>query len=287
MVPLEKRSQYFETYLGNPKYAFFYDFVFKKKSRISFTPSTEFDIHLKSAVEYFLTDNKEGFMKNALFFEERKPSMEAPYIHDDFLLFTLLCGYKKFDLKYQWVLECLNLRNASNQEEKLKKQTLINIANKNYESTDNEISIIIVFERLISQSLLESKFKRQFYNEISQRDFPPFDDVFLNMLAIRGFDIVLTEWDRSDNNNLVKLEKFEAKFLTRTKYLTIAIYAIAVITLSITAWIYISNPLYKDFFDVLDKVMGIVGFSVLGIASYIAFPYLLKIIRIFFGYKNY
>lgn len=286
MVSLEDRSVYFKPYLENQRFVFLYEFVFFQKVADSFKPVLESDTYLKLVADSIIANDKRKFIKTVSFFEQRQPNEDADYINDDILLFTLLCGFAKFSLDPKWVIECLNFRSASSPEEIIKRQTFLNIAQKNYESTDNNFGIIIVIERIISQVLLPNSLKARFYETTANLDFPPFNDAVLSMLAIRGFDILLIEWDRSDNNDLIRLEAFESSFLARSYYLAVTIYVLFFVAVFYFLWKYLSDPNYTEFFEKLDKFLGIGGFSILGVLSFkYVVKKLLQLIKLSFGYN--
>lgn len=212
---------------------------------------------------------------------------QTPFVNDDFLIFCLIVGIKKFNLDKSWITGIISIRSRSRIT-----ITLENILNDNYYSTSNLYEIVLMHFQLYNPALITDEFISKIYRPIVENT-----ELFANrsdfqiICALRAYDLI-TETKESPNRIETSwMLEFNASFLKRVKILSLILQTSFFVAILYGAMKLISvNPTIKAFFDNLKSayiVFTVFGLSLLGNLSpnikRIFFELLLRA----FGYSNY
>lgn len=288
MVSLTKNLEYYSSLVEKPKILAFKAFLENKKVIIE-NPSeaNEADSIYYNLISAFVNDNIKQFVESYNLISVRKPSSESVWIHDNFLIFVLICCIEKFNADRSWINEVLQIRTSSNPEYQSINQTFKNILSSNYASNDNQYAIIIVYLDLINKPMLSNEVLNNVYGTIcdnaqlfiSQNDY-------LIMISLRAYNVIILTKDTPDAIEITQLKAFRVKFLRRIMISTNIIY---IILLSVFVIIGVSNlRKYQNLKDYLNDTAII--FQIGGIGLIVALKWIKskieKILLRIFGYTN-
>lgn len=288
MVSLTKNLEYYSSLVEKPKILAFKAFLENKKVIIENPPeANEADSIYYNLISAFVNDNIKQFVESYNLISVRKPSSESVWIHDNFLIFVLICCIEKFNADRSWINEVLQIRSSSNPEYQSINQTFKNILSSNYASNDNQYAIIIVYLDLINKPMLSNEVLNNVYGTIcdnaqlfiSQNDY-------LIMISLRAYNVIILTKDTPDAIEITQLKAFRVKFLRRIMISTNIIY---IILLSVFVIIGVSNlRKYQDLKDYLNDTAII--FQIGGIGLIVALKWIKskieKILLRIFGYTN-
>lgn len=230
-------------------------------------------------------NKKEEFLEVYQDFSRRRPSTENAWIHNEFLIFVLICGIEKFQVDKTWINEVIQVRSIGNQQYLAVNQTFRNILSGNTHSTDNLTEIVIVFQELMNRPQLPKDELDKTYISLSNNTrLTDTKDDFLITISFRAFDIILLTKDTPDATEINRLRDFKEIFLKRIALLREVIY-FSLLSLFAFAVIYFirQSQDVKEFVTDLGAV-----FQLGGLAFLVAFRWIKKQIEILllklFGY---
>ena len=147
---------------------------------------------------------------------ERKVLKEQPIIYDNYFLFVLINGIKKFNLNDEWIRSLINLRDTNNEPERSITSSFLNLLNKNYLTTDGISSIILASLTKDDQNELSSTLIRNSFESNKHITIYLEKDLFLVSIYLYTNDYIISI---SIGDDAIKLKKFESTFLTRINFL--------------------------------------------------------------------
>lgn len=286
MVSLTERIGYNCTIEDKPKITCFNSFI-KGESVSHLVPSgtNDTDKVYFASLQSISNNQKEEFVKVYQDFSRRKPSTENAWIHNEFLIFVLICGIEKYQIDKAWINEVIQVRSTGNKQYLAINQTFKNILSNNTQSTDNISEIVIVFLDIMNRPQLSKDILDRTYLAISNNTrLMDTKDDFLITMSFRAFDIILLTKDTPDAVEIAKLRDFRTIFLRRVNIATEATYYL-LLSAFIVAVIKYSHQ-YQSFKEYVSDLGAV--FQLGGLAFLAAFRWIKKQIEMIilraFGY---
>lgn len=254
MVPIVDRASYTSQIRENIKVDRFFGLLFNIDSEVK--EQTEFN----QLIDSIKTDHKGKFQVIYETLIEREPSQEAPFVNDNYLLFLLILGCQKYGFQSKWITKVLDTRNPTTEEAKLISTTYKNLINRNYTSKVNDFGIIISFEVLSNKKNISWEEKKLFYQSITNRKFPFYSDDLLNLLALKAYDSVVLQGDKSRESKYNSLLNFESKFISRVNFYSHLLqWVIIVFLIGIFIYSYSTKSWFKNLVDTNIKFAALFG----------------------------
>lgn len=251
---------------SNWKTKLFNDFVHEKPIDLN---SSSSDISREDnfvrIIKAITKDSRTDFVEFYSEFSKRKPSEESPWLHDNFLIFTIIVGIVKFDIEKDWIEKVFELRESRNKEISQINTTFKNIINNNYSSKVNLFEVVFVFQELINIPISPIDEINDLYNKLSS-DFSLLNirDDFLKIIRLRVVDLIILKKELPNTIEIKALKDFKNTFLKRIDIISKTIYAALVIGLVISIYVYQSkNKINQDLVNTINTISGLLGFGLL------------------------
>lgn len=217
MVFIEEKHSYLSSLADQPKqralFAMVSDEIFlSPKNDIS-----ETDAIYYSSIQAIKKNSKEEFNSQFVKISKRKVSENstAPFIHDDFLILTLVIGVLKFECEKDWLLGVIRKRakNATT-------TTFENLLTGNYQSKANIQSVVLVFLFLLDKSKISNEQLVEAYSAMSDTK-QSFNNDFIRIIHYRAFDIIIQFKLPRNTDEVSRLLEFETRFKKRINIFSI------------------------------------------------------------------
>ena len=282
MVSIIERIIYLRKIFSSQKVKGFFNFIYERELYTIWDNLADEDFF--RYINAIQTDNKEDFLSRYTNIKRREPTSEAPYVNDDYLLFVLICGVVKFGQEKEWLNKVLDCRKCSDTESGQIVATFKNILESDFENKENVGTVILVFQHLLNLPLLNNQSLKSIYSFFTKSEFPIYRADFLNLFAIRAFDIIVEEKEYYPD-----LKRFENEFTKRAKIIATISYYLSVISIFVIVfYFYKENQRVKEFLDSTATIFGALGLG--GLIAFFAKDKVVNIIQkiIFkiFGYKK-
>jgi hypothetical protein len=290
MVSLEEQMTYIQRIETNPKLSAFRNLLSGQPvvcpdndQQISETDKIYYEI--ATAIQ---SDNKEKFTEYYNKKNKSNPSKDnpPPFVHDDFLVFSLIIGIVKFSFDTKWIKAVISTRTKNDIT-----TTFENILSKNFNHSDNNKSVIFMYFHLINQSEISDNFINETFERINKNSqlFQNKND-FVIICSLLSYNKIIGLKTLSESNDIALLKSFEGKFIPRIKILAWFIQSAILILIFYGFYVLISiNPEIKTLFDKIGsilKITALIGVSQLGNI----FPWLKKLfyntLLLTFGYPK-
>lgn len=183
----------------------------------------------------------------------------SPFVHNDYLIFTLIVGIVKFKLDKIWIGQVLNVR-ANNDITK----TFQNLINGDYNSKQNIYAIVVCLLNITKSTEINIETLNNAYVQIANniKIFDTKSD-FIKLCSLTTYDLIILSRTPIDSSNYETLKKFEKTFFSRTKMLSYLVYNLLLIGLFLVIYkILIRYPEIREKADYLGLIIGILGISI-------------------------
>jgi len=289
MVPLEERIGYLARVSENAKLSAFNDFLSGKVYiTASGQNSNESEGIFYGLIDAILSNNKLNFESYYNKKNKSKPSKgsPAPFVNDDFLIFSLISGIVKFNLDKTWIKDIVSIRNRNSIT-----ITFENILNENYYSTSNLPEIVFMFLSINGQSLMTNDFVGFTYTRITGnvKLFENRSD-FQILCSLKAYDTIFLLKDVPDKKEVDLLKKFNANFINRIKYIS---WIVQAMLFGLLVYAILKLPNYSpesikfiDKYNYAFTIFGALGLSFLGNVIPVIRNTSQKIIMQLFGYPK-
>ena len=262
MVSLEKRGGYLESILENEKFRIFYNFLVSNDSSFGLSQGvdTTLDEVFLGILKSIKESNKELFEKYFNQISCRTPSATSPIVNDDYLLFSLIVGVKKFNAANEWIEKVLQERKCASIECSLILSTFVNILKNNYNSLDNHFGIVLVFQTFLEKDFLLTENKGQFFKKITSNAFPIHKSDFLNIVELYAYDLLIVQEliSNSGDYQMFKSKIFKAeKRIEQFSFITF--YFVCFLIFATIVWLYYQYDSFKDFIQSFEAIFGFLG----------------------------
>lgn len=290
MVSLEQRGEYLKGILENEKFLIFYNFLVSNGTSVIGESTNSVDVIddvFRSLLLAICNSNGQDFQKHYSQYSSRTPSPTSPFVNDDFLLFSLIIGVKKFGLSQEWVEKVLQARQCSSDDCNQTLITFKNILLQNYNSLDNHLGIILVFQNILNNNWLLPTNKAKLYTEITSSIFPSKRSDFLNIIELRAYDLLIKE-QLFDGNGEYQLYKdmVQSTNIRINQLSRVFLYLLCALLILPVVYGYFKHDRFKEFVQDFEALFGFLGIAGIifwrdGLISYCE-----KTIKIFFFCKK-
>lgn len=266
MVPLKAKNGYLLSLINSKKLEMFKSFIFEES--ISEKGQSEESINELDEIIYGMINSitlkeKKQFLEYYGKKNKSQPSKDsrAPYIYDDFFIFTTLVGLTTFGVDKDWLRNILNVRNESSRT-----STFKNILEGDFINSKNEYPIVYCFFKINNSIEITDDFSNLTFQQINQ-DINLFreEDDFKIICSIRAYEAIISEKEIPSGSEIFLLKQFNESFQKRIKITTWIVGSLLwVIVFLLIYWIYsklnISDKTL-DRFGVTYRILAIIGIS--------------------------
>ncbi len=267
MVSLENRMTYSLRINESPKLAAFKNLLSNTPILLSqgqaFSESEEIYFGIVNAIQ---RNDKSAFENYYNKKSKSNPSKESPspFVNDDFLIFSLVVGVRKFGILRDWIKKIISIRPKN-----LITKTFESILNEDYYSTSNLPEIVLMFLQLTNQSLITNDFLNFTFKRINENTtLLESRSDFQILCAINAYDFIVLLKEAPGGSEISLLKTFNSKFTQRAKILSWILQVFLFIGL---LYGLLKLPLYSPAaIDFIDKyryvftVLGALGVTFLG-----------------------
>src|SRR5690606_17785441 len=186
MVFIEEKHSYLSSLADQPKQKALYALV-SEETLVQPTEVSETDAIYYSSIQAIKKNAKADFNIQYAKISKRKVSENstAPFVHDDFLIFTLVIGVLKFECDKEWLLGVIRNRAKGKTT-----TTFENLLTGNYQSKANNQSMVLAFLYLLDKSKITNDQLNEAYNAMSDAN-QSFKSDFSRIIHYRSFDIII------------------------------------------------------------------------------------------------
>jgi hypothetical protein len=263
MVFIEEKHMYLSSLAEQPKQKALYALVSDETLAVQPNEVSETDAIYYSSIQAIKKNAKADFDTQYTKISKRKVSENstAPFVHDDFLIFTLVIGVLKFECDKDWLLGVI--RNRA----KVKTTTTFeNLLTGNYNSNVNNQSMILVFLFLQDKSKITNDLLNEAYHAMSDIK-ESFNNDFIRIVHYRAFDIIIQFKLPRDTDEESRLLEFESRFKKRINVFSIIAYNLFIVGILVGAYI-ILQLLPEDKKLVVNDLSLIIGLgAIIGLSG--------------------
>ncbi len=193
------------------------------------------------------------------------PSKEspAPFVNNDFLIFSIILGVSKFKIEKAWIINIVSIRSQN-----AITTTLNNLLAENYYSTSNLPEVVYMFLLHINQGLITNNFLNSTFKRINENTaLLDNKSDFQKLCAIHTYNSIIQLKEAPEGSEIQLFKSFNSRFVKRMKILSWVLLAVVFIGL-----IYglLNLPIYSpkaiqiiDQYDYIFTILGILGFTFL------------------------
>ena len=242
----------------------------------------------------FLQNLDSDFLKRYSNFEKRVPTVQSPWIYNDFLVFSLICVIKKKTYDSEWIKEVVNKRKPTDIEGETIKNSFLCLIDNDFLSLKLNTAILLVFKKILEINIDSTDNVNDIFRKSLYSKFPYFENNFLNIITINSLEIIFEKKGLINQDEYQLLYSFSQKFDNRVRQTSFSLWLIIALSF-LGIGIYLSYLVYnKSFYgsqeniNFIGKIANIVqiigwvplstaGFGLLGITGR-------KMITQFFSY---
>ncbi|WP_162340155.1 hypothetical protein [Cyclobacterium salsum] len=260
MVFIEEKHRYLSSLSDQPKQQALFTLVAEEIFQPPQDNVSETDNIYFSSIQAIKKNSKEGFDTQYIKISKRKVSENstAPFVHDDFLIFTLIIGVLKFELGKEWLLGVIK-----NRAKNATTTTFENLLTGNYQSKANIQSLVLVFLFLLDKSKINNNQLIEAYNTISDTH-QSFNGDFIRIIHYRAVDIIVQFKLPRDLDKISQLLDFEIIFKKRIKIFSYFVYNILLLALLFASY-QIVHSLSEELKLKINEVAIITGIAGVGL----------------------
>lgn len=219
MVSLENKISYLNRIGDSPKLAAFNQLLTGKTivQPISNDVSKSDEIYF-GIISAIQTNDKSTFEKHYGKKSKSNPSKEspAPFVNDDFLIFSIILGVAKFNIDKAWIKYIVSIRSKNPIT-----TTLDNLLAENYYSTSNLPEIVLMFLQNINQSLITNDFLNSTFKKINENTaLLESKSDFQILCAIHAYNSIILLKKAPEGSEIQLLKSFDSRFVQRMKVLS-------------------------------------------------------------------
>lgn len=232
MVFIVEKHTYLSSLEDQPKQKALYALVSDETLVTQFHEVSETDAIYYTSIQAIKMNAKADFDTQYAKISKRKVSENsaAPFVHDDFLIFSLVIGVLKFECDKAWLLGVIRNRARGKTT-----TTFENLLTGNYQSKANNQSMVLTFLFLLDKSKITNEQLIEAYNAMSDTK-ESFNNDFIRIMHYRAFDIIIQFKLPRDTDEVSRLLEFESRFKKRINVFSIIIYNLFIVCILILAY---------------------------------------------------
>lgn len=267
MVSIENKISYLNRIGNSPKLLAFNQLLMGKAiSQLNGNDLSETDEIYFGIISAIQSNDKIAFEKHFDKKSKSNPSKEspAPFVNDDFLIFSIIVGVSKFKLDKSWIKYIVSIRSKNPIT-----TTLDNLLAENYYSTSNLPEIVLMFLQKINSSLITNDFLNTTFKRINE-DTALLDSKndFQILCAIHAYNSIILLKEAPEGSEIQLLKSFDSRFVKRMKVLS---WVLQLVFLIVLFYLLLQLPFYSpeaialiDDYGYLFTVLGALGFTIFG-----------------------
>lgn len=267
MVSIENRVSYMERIYESPKLKAFHRFLLGKEiTSLSESNNSETDEQFLKILSAIQTNNKSVFEEVYSKKSKSNPKKEtpAPFVNDDYLIFSLIIGICKFDIDKTWIKNILSIRNRNTTT-----ITFENILNENFDSTSNQTEVVLTSLCLYNQSKINNDLLNVAFKSITENtNLLENRNDFQILCAFRAYDLIIEQKEASEGSEITALKNFNKNFIQRIKILFWILQAAIFFALIYGLFklpIYTPDAVkFIEKYNFIFTILGVSGFTLLG-----------------------
>jgi hypothetical protein len=267
MVSIENKINYLSRINDSPKLAAFNQLLTAKTlvlpSGNDLSETDEIYFGIISAIQ---SNDKTAFEKYYSKKSKSNPSKEspAPFVNDDFLIFSIILGVTKFNIDKAWIKNIVSIRSKNSIT-----TTFDNLLAENYYSTSNLSEIVLMFLQNINSSLITNDFLNSTFKRINE-NIVLLDSKsdFQILCAIHAYNSIVLLKEALEGSKVQLLKSFDSRFVKRMKALS---WVMQMLILAGIIYGLLKLPKYSpETVDLIDKydfaftILGALGFTFFG-----------------------
>ena len=219
MVSIENKLSYLNGICESPKLLAFKQLLMGKAiAQYSGNDLSETDEIYFGIISALQSNDKSAFEKYYSKKSKSNPSKEssAPFVNDDFLIFSIIMGVSKFKLDKSWIKYIVSIKSKNPVT-----TTLGNLLAENYYSTSNLPEIVLMFLQQINQSLITNDFLNSTFKRISENtSLLENKSDFQILCAIHAYNSIVLLKEAPEGSEIQLLKTFDSRFVKRMKVLS-------------------------------------------------------------------
>lgn len=267
MVSIEEKIKYLNKISDNPKLSAFNHLLLGKAISLPLgTDLSDADEIYFGIITAIQSNDKTAFEKYYDRKSKSNPSKEspAPFVNDDFLVFSIIVGVSKFKLEKSWIKYIVSIKSKNPVT-----TTLDNLLAENYYSTSNLPEIVLMFLQNINSSLITNHFINSTFERINENTtlFDSKSD-FQILCAIHAYNLIILLKVAPEGSEIKLLKSFDSKFVKRMNILSLVPLTCIFIGLIFGL---LNLPIYSpkaikiiERYDYVFTILGALGFTFLG-----------------------
>lgn len=267
MVSIENRVSYMERIYESPKLMAFHRFLLGKEiASLSESNISETDEQFLKILSAIQTNNKTVFEEVYSKKSKSNPTKEtpAPFVNDDYLIFSLIIGICKFDIDKTWIKNILSIRKRNTTT-----ITFENILNENFASTSNQAEVVLTSLYVYNQSKINNDLLNVAFKSITENtNLLENRNDFQILCAFRAYDLIIEQKEASEGSEITALKNFNKNFTQRIKILSWILQAAIFFALIYGLF---KLPIYTpeavtfiEKYNFIFTLLGVLGFTLLG-----------------------
>lgn len=267
MVPIEDKINYLNRISENPKLSAFNNLLIGKAISLPFgSDLSEADEIYFGIISAILSNDKIAFEKHYNKKSKSNPSKEspAPFVNDDFLIFSIILGVSMFNIDKIWIKNIVSIRSKN-----AITTTLDNLLEENFYSTSNLPEIVLMFLQNINSSLITNDFLNSTFKRINENTvLLDSKSDFQILCAIHAYNSIILLKESPEGSELHLLKSFDSRFVKRMKVLS---WVLQLVLLIVLFYLLLQLPVYSpetialiDDYGYLFTVLGALGFTFFG-----------------------
>jgi hypothetical protein len=219
MVSIEDKINYLNRISDSPKLSALNQLLFGKTiSQPRDNDLSETDEIYFGIISAIQSNDKNSFEKYYNIKSKSNPSKDssAPFVNDDYLLFSIILGVSKFNLDKSWIKNIVAIRSKNPIT-----ITFDNLLSENYYSTSNLSEIVLMFLQKINQGLITNDFLNSTFKKINENTtLLETKSDFQILCAIHAYNLIILLKEAPDGSEIKLLKSFDSRFVKRMKVLS-------------------------------------------------------------------
>lgn len=288
MVSVEALSAYWLPLRANPFTNFFLDFLDEKPdlAPLVLNPS-DTDSVVSNLLFYVRRADSAAATSLYQKLATRQVRVDSEWIHNDYLVFALVCVVQKFQLDGKWVRQVLHNRPNADATQRLINKSFDNLLAGNHNAKEDYHQISIAYQLITQQEQFDGERLHKMFAYLWRHSFPYFESEFLNIVSLRAIRAAFEAKGLTDIEQRFVAEKFAHQFLKRvakiSKILTYSLFILIIIAMSTGAIFYAENKWVKGILAGL-TTLGLGASFFADIRSWVALR-VEKLVQKFWGYS--
>lgn len=267
MVSIENRISYMERIYESSKLKAFHRFLLGKEiASLSESNISETEKQYLKILSAIQTNNKTVFEEVYSKKSKSNPTKEtpAPFVNDDYLIFSLIIGICKFDIDKTWIKNILSIRNRNTTT-----ITFENILNENFASKSNQVEVVLTSLYVYNQSQIDNELLNMAFKSITENtNLLENRNDFQILCAFRAYDLIIEQKEASEGSEITALKNFNKNFIQRIKILSWILQAAIFFALIYGLFklpIYTPDAVtFIEKYNFIFTLLGVSGFTLLG-----------------------